>query len=154
MGFNWTAENTEELRKLIEDDKCTYEEAARRLGTKRNACIGRYSRVFGEKKRKATSPVEKPKTPCRLLVWPGDPNFVGPVYLPEIHELGERQCKWPVAGGDAGPHRFCGALRPFGKPYCSRHTQMSTRLAPEPVDNKSETPTGFVRRTASGAWMS
>lgn len=115
----WTAERIAGLRQMIEVLGLTFDEAARRLGTTRNACIGAAHRN-GIKRRKST-PFTTAGQPRRALV--GLHREVKARAAPTVDPFPPKgHCVYPMGHpGEAG-FRFCReAVGVAGEPYCTPH---------------------------------
>lgn len=151
VGAGWTEARIAILRKLIEVDLLSANEAAAEMCVSRNAVIGKCKREKIQMSRKGHGGRLGPKggpSQRQKRVRTGRPVVVKPTpvapqklvaavpYVPAVDplvpgtvalvDLGEG-CKWP--SGD--PALFCGAMRMDGMPYCAGHCRMAYR-APEP----------------------
>ena len=100
-GGSWTAEVTERLRTLWDED-LPASEIGRRLGLSKNAVLGKAWRLALPPRR-----LPNPPTPA-----------------PEIAELvpsGPGHCHWPLGEPGTADFRFCNEPAAAGRPYCEAH---------------------------------
>lgn len=146
MTRQWTEEQVATLRRMIETQGRSYEEAALELKIPRNTCIAKV-RAEGMKstwkakgpayikKRSALSDVvfhHLPKPPKPL---PPEPKHDGS--LVALVDLGDRYCRWPVGDPRSPAFGFCGEPIRDGKSflvdhesYCARHKAKSVVRMP------------------------
>jgi GcrA cell cycle regulator len=153
----WSDARVERLRSLWSDEALSASEIACRLGTTRNAVLGKVHRLGLSNRRPAGAPViVAPRTPqpprplttrrseaspppvtARALPRPE----IGPGLVDHLEDLHGSTCHWPVGDPREDSFSFCGrdALRP---PYCEDHRRVAYRPGgPRPV-------TGLIRRFA------
>jgi GcrA cell cycle regulator len=98
----WTPERIAALIALWNEDHST-SEIGRRLGTTKNAVIGKVHRLGLPKRRPSTKPEPKLADIIRL------------------DRLGADMCSWPVGNPSDEEFHFCGEKAVVGKPYCTEH---------------------------------
>lgn len=133
----WTDARIEHLKSLI-NDGLSFALIAARIGTTRNACIGKAGRLglSNPNPRKPLLVVDKKLPPQNrpLVIKPAEDKAapmtivahkpissrLGPI---KFGELTERYCRWPI--GEGRPFEYCGADKAEGCSYCSTHKAMA-----------------------------
>jgi GcrA cell cycle regulator len=114
--MEWTEESIALLRKLWEEGVPTAE-IGRRLGTTKNAVVGKAHRlnlpdrpspIRGGAKSERT---RKPATPPPFYGYPPRPQ--------------PPTCCWPIGEPGTPDFHFCGAPVLKGKPYCAEHAEVA-----------------------------
>ncbi len=105
----WTDEAVETLRTMWAAG-ASAREIGERVGTTRNAVIGKANRLGLSHRAKAAKPKPEAK-----------PHPMSPL------DLNERMCRWPIGHPGDNDFRFCGAQRIPGRPYCADHCAVAYR---------------------------
>jgi GcrA cell cycle regulator len=145
----WDAGHTEQLKVLLADKRLSTAEIAERLGTTRNAVIGKVNRMrreafkglalSGRRRTRAERikaaaakpmPVPPPPPPPEPAPEP-EPDESNPVTLVELTAT---TCRWPLFKGREPVHQqfYCGAMPLPGRPYCGPHTRKAYSKAQRP----------------------
>ncbi len=136
MSIEWTPERTNALIALW-DEGLTTAEIGRRLGTTKNAVVGKAHRLVLPKRAPSRPRAERPSSSGTVVRAPARrvstqtprpaPPPVAKEPLPDpdkvvcLEGLTHGMCAWPI--GDPGDpnFRFCGRDAAPGKPYCAGH---------------------------------
>jgi GcrA cell cycle regulator len=105
MTDGWPPERTATLISLWNEEICA-SEIARRLGTTKNAVIGKAFRLQLRKRR--PSPPDHPGQPAAQNVM-------------RLDRLGAGMCSWPLGETGRDGFHFCGEETLGSKPYCAKH---------------------------------
>lgn len=109
MAVDWTETQVAELVRLWNEGLPT-SEIGRRLGTTKNAVVGKAHRMGLNKRqspiRKKVPKVEKPK-------------------IIRLRELRSGMCSWPHGEPGTPDFQFCGKPIVPSKPYCAEHCAMA-----------------------------
>ena len=105
----WTGEAVEVLQAMWAEGRSA-RDIAERLGTTRNAVIGKANRL-------GLSHMSKPR-PAKVEPKPRAPGSL---------DLNERMCRWPIGHPGDQDFHFCGNPRIAGRPYCEAHCAMAYR---------------------------
>ena len=148
MNFNWTEDNTQELRRLCAEGSSAGA-IAKEFNTTRNAIIGKASRLGLKLNPNAVPPRARHETNragpvsrkgIRLLPkrepWKPPPRPPKPkprVDLPlecspcTVADLTDDTCHWPLWAGHEPFHekRYCGAMTIAGQVYCLAHWRVA-----------------------------
>jgi GcrA cell cycle regulator len=147
----WPGARVQRLLALAADPrKYSAAEIAVRLGTSRNAVIGKLKRLkvtlpcavsVPEPQQPAAAPpapkAEPEPKPIALL--PAFEPGLGSPAVAAIMALGPCSCRWPIGDPKAPGFRFCYARRSGGSPYCDAHGAVAfsalrmRRAAAEPL---------------------
>jgi GcrA cell cycle regulator len=112
---SWNEDNTGRLRELW-NEGLPAAEIGRRLGTTKNAVIGKAWRLDLRPRRVTDSPNPVPS-------------------LAEIMPLATDQCHWPLGRPGTPSFRFCNQPVLTGKPYCAAHCRIAyVRPAPTALE--------------------
>jgi GcrA cell cycle regulator len=109
---DWSDDRIAKLRRLW-DEGLPAAEIGRRLGTTKNAVIGKAWRLELPPRRVSDSPNPVPS-------------------LAEIMPLATDRCHWPFGKPGTAGFRFCNQLVLAGKPYCETHCRI-TYMRPAPA---------------------
>jgi len=107
MTIEWTKKQIEQLIGLWNEGHST-SEIGRRLGTTKNAVVGKAHRMG----------LNKRQSPIRNKA-PEPPRIV------RLNELRAGMCCWPIGEPGTSDFRFCGKPAMAGKPYCADHCAMA-----------------------------
>ncbi|MBV8095316.1 MAG: GcrA cell cycle regulator [Acetobacteraceae bacterium] len=134
-AFNWTRAAIEMLRGLWTEGLPTAE-IARRLGTSKNAVVGKAHRLQlpkrnspirpagsgSPRRRRRPGPVPKLDEiiPLKSVPVPATPRAIPPP-APRPIRTEKTPCCWPVGEPGTPGFRFCEALAVSGRPYCQQH---------------------------------
>lgn len=139
----WTEDRVESLRALWAEGHSAAHIGAR-LGTTRNAVIGKANRLKLEKRAGRTNEVAStrrraierqriirlpklPKTePTDIHIDRRDPDYADCLH---IEQLAHDSCRWPIGW----PHRFCGRKQERGS-YCREHHVRSIEKGRRPCN--------------------
>ena len=139
----WTNKRVEILTAMVANGDSPRVIAAR-LDVTRNSVLGKKQRLglSTPSKRKKAKKVRKVATPESLaapimpnlpsvpvvskvdplMPPPRDPEFIGPLFRPQIIHLNRMQCFWPFGDGAKDPEfHFCGREAEEGTSYCGHH---------------------------------
>ena len=134
VKFQWTPERIKQLKELHAEG-FPYSQIGDKLGTTRNACIGKAKRL------KLTRLVDRDKrypkrrlnrsgfvfgsqsqrqhlTSLILNLQPEPPPPQNNAPMVALLDLKEHHCRYPVG---TGPYMFCGAPKVFTQSYCGVH---------------------------------
>ncbi|MBT3361277.1 MAG: global cell cycle regulator GcrA-like protein [Rhodospirillales bacterium] len=124
MAVDWTETQVAELIRLWNEGLPT-SEIGRKLGTTKNAVVGKAHRM-GLTKRQ--SPIRKKAAPK-----PEKPKII------RLRELRSGMCSWPHGEPGTPDFQFCGKPTVPSKPYCADHCAMAYVSGKE-RNNKDTTP--------------
>ncbi|MGB1361602.1 MAG: GcrA family cell cycle regulator [Alphaproteobacteria bacterium] len=127
MSFKWTDENFQKLKKLWAKGMSA-REIAEKIGTTRNAIIGKANRsglsspttkvkAKATKSVKAAKATKKAPTPSKEVIQISQP----------ANTASENACQWPIGDPGTPEFKFCYEPAKPGRPYCEEHCNIAYR---------------------------